>query len=517
MKPRHIGLPAKFKDWRKGQERAIRSLLFSDQRFKILNIPVGGGKSATYMANALINDSDRTAVVTSTRALQEQLNTDFESIGLQDIRGRQNYVCDIDESRTAADAKCTAGAFCDRSKIGGCGFYDTRNAAKESRIVSTNYSYWLHDQESANIGFFGSLVLDEAHVAPESIERFAAVSISDSELRRHGLTTPDRNIHRWGPTAIGLLQERRYQIRTDARVMTHSKADQLRELMDLEKKIARLCRLSEHEWLMSRKGSRYRWDLINPASLAEDLLFRGATNVVLSSATVNKKTIELLGVDSKNVKVIEQDSTFPVNRRPIYYWPVARAGYKMDQLAQRRMREAIDAVISERLDRKGVIHSVSYARTLEIVRNSKFRDSDIFLVHEQGRDLDTVLKEFRRRGPGTVLISPAITTGIDLPYDQCEYAIIPKMPFPDMRDALVKAKKERDKDYLSYITLQHLVQSVGRGMRAADDYCECFILDAHFGWLKGGYWTYLPRWFQNAIRTLPAREAPPRPQFKIAA
>ena len=48
----------------------------------------------------------------------------------------------------------------------------------------------------------------------------------------------------------------------------------------------------------------------------------------------------------------------------------------------------------------------------------------------------------------------------------------------------------------------NLVQACGRGMRAEDDQCECFIVDAHFKWFVRKYAKFAPKWFLDAIKTV---------------
>ncbi len=525
-RPSDLGLPPKFRDWRKGQEKTWEQLHYDNARFSILNTPVGSGKSLTAMASALLDaDSDRrTAYLTVTKQLQEQVLEDFESSGVTDIRGRDNYICNINEAHTAATAKCTAGIWCSRQRKKGadgpCDFYDQKRDAAASNIVLSNYAFWLHDEESQTLGQFHRLILDEGHRSASAIEQFASVEITDRDITEFGGTIPtQRDMQdRWKVAMLDAIQrtiEDRKPKSGDK--ITGQHLAWMRRAKDMQRKMQRLCRLSAQEWLCSRKGKSWRWELLNAGALAEPLLFRGASKVVLVSATVNRKTLELLGVNSSGIRLVEQDSTFPVARRPIYHWPVVRVSHGMDSVDRKRWIWAIDEIIGARQDRKGLIHSVSYARALEIVGASKFRDSGLFLVHRQGTPLQQVVDEFRRRKGAAILVSPAAAEGVDLPQSDCEYIIVPKMPFPDMRDPLIQAKKARDKDYIPYIVLQHVVQSVGRGMRSADDACESWILDGHFDWLRYGYHQYMPRWFHVALRTLPSRQPPPPPPPRIGS
>src|SRR5262245_38633602 len=122
MKPIHAGLPEKFTAWRPGQEKTLVRLLYGRKRFSAMVIPVGSGKSATYMAYRGIEDEDRAGILCPTKALMDQVWGDFEEMGLVKIMGRDNYECEIDDEETAATAKCSLGQFCPnmRNKLLDC-------------------------------------------------------------------------------------------------------------------------------------------------------------------------------------------------------------------------------------------------------------------------------------------------------------------------------------------------------------------------------------------------------------
>lgn len=504
--PASVGLPEdKFPSWRKGQDRALRDLLFSEDRFNLLCIPCGGGKSAIAMGYAGVNEGERLLYLTATKALQDQVHDEFLSMGLVDVRGRQNYVCNIDNSLDASEAVCTAGVYCELMKKGGCDYYDAVRVAKGSRIVVTNYRFWLHAEESGSLGQFTTLVLDEAHRCESEISDFAAVEITGGELRRFGIRLPPggvaaKNPSRWGSLALEII---------DRKMVGTKEVEKRKALRNLQRRLARLCRLSNEEWLGSApRRDVWRWDLVDPGALAEELLFRGAKRIILASASVRRKTLQLLGVESK-VKVLEQESTFPVRRRPVYYWPVARVGRKMTSGDRAVLHEAIDEFIEPRLDRKGIVHSVSYEFAREIWQRSRHQAR--MLLHDRRDDTARLLRKFKLAPPGTILVSPAVGTGNDFPADQCEFQVIPKMPFPSLGSPLVRARATHDPDYSFYVTMQSLVQMVGRGMRSADDQCESAILDANLGWVRARYWDFAPRWWHAATRTVKKDERPPDP------
>jgi len=213
--------------------------------------------------------------------------------------------------------------------------------------------------------------------------------------------------------------------------------------------------------------------------------------------------------------VLDYPSTFPIQRRPVFHVPTVRMNWKTSPGSLLLWHARIDQLIQPRLDRKGIIHTVSYPRAEAIYARSKFQK--YMILHKPG-SIETMaaVKEHRRRKGASILLSPAVTTGLDFPYRQCEYQIIPKLPFHPMLTKLLKYRCQEDKDYAPYLCAQALVQSVGRGMRAPDDQCETFVIDDNFRWFVRTYARFLPGWFYRSI--VWTKFAPkPLPKLRLVA
>jgi Rad3-related DNA helicase len=130
---------------------------------------------------------------------------------------------------------------------------------------------------------------------------------------------------------------------------------------------------------------------------------------------------------------------------------------------------------------------------------SEYRDR---MISHDSNTAKSAVEKFKSAGPGAILISPSMTTGYDFPFDQCEYQVILKIPFPDSRSPVTQARTLVDKDYSAYIAMQELVQAVGRGMRAEDDSCETFVIDNNAAWFVPKYKDMAPKWFHEAYRKL---------------
>lgn len=515
--PTDMGLPEKFSAWRNKQDEALLRAVTSDKRFIILALPTGAGKSAVYIGAALLNGG-RTAVLTSTKGLQQQLMADFTPAGLVDIRGQNNYLCTYphldpqDKGKTTVDhGPCHGGMKCGL-KQGGCPYYDAVELAKNSAMVSTNYSYWMHSHEHGQgLGHFQMLVLDECHDSVQELSDYLSVQFTPHDIEglcgHHEM--PDTTDFAWWKAQAASWHRRlalrlaglKEAVGAEGRP-SRNVIFQIKSLSDV---IARLSRLADArgEWVVevARRGPMGRivakFDPVWPADYAEEYLFHGITRVVMTSATVRPKTLELLGVRETDVDFVEYPSVFPVSRRPVYLVPTVKMDKRATPEHKRLWMSNIDAIIRTRLDRKGIIHTVSYDRANYIVRNSEFADA--MMVHET-RTAQQVIRQFKQMDPPAILVSPSVTTGYDFPMEECAWQIIAKVPFPDARDKVLAARTERDKDYAAYLTMQTMVQAAGRGMRSSEDTCEVLVVDDNATWFLFKHKAFAPQWFLQSVK-----------------
>jgi ATP-dependent DNA helicase DinG len=202
--------------------------------------------------------------------------------------------------------------------------------------------------------------------------------------------------------------------------------------------------------------------------------------LVLLSATITPATLSLLGIPASDVTFMAMKSRFDARRRPVYVVDTVRVDHKMKDIHFDYWISRMDAIIRNRLDRKGIIHSVSYDRAKLILKRSKH--SGIMVAPAGAHELAVAVERFRRMKPPAILLSPSVTTGWDFPYTDCEYQIVAKLPFPDTRSSIMRARIAATEHYREHLTMQVIEQEVGRGMRAEDDQCETFIIDNHARW-----------------------------------
>lgn len=542
--PNLIGAPARYDKWRSMQAAAVLAAADSRKRCVIQGAPTGFGKSLVNVCQALLTDS-RTVILTATKALMSQYMVDMAEAGMIEIRGLNSYECvegqqpggrfaDMRREGFRAErgmpmmcdeAPCQAGAFCPKRE-GGCLYYDANRRASmlTSRLIVTNYAYWMSIHKfGEGLGKVDLLVLDEAHEAIDELGGFIGTEIKEGEIESvlpsNAKPLADgADQHDWVAWAgywlarttveldsirSAIKEVERTGTNRTGEMVGYSTLRRARDLRRVQHKLSTIANL-RGDWIIEHtKDDRSRgiikFDPVWPGEYAESNLFLGVAKIVMVSATVRPKTAHMLGIASANVDFREYPSTFPIRNRPTIFIPTAAMNRNSAAMGKREWHTRIDQIIGRRLDRSGIIHTVSYPRAREVYMGSQYRE--MMLIHDSLNTRE-VIEQFKRSTRPLILISPVVHTGYDFPYTQAEYQILAKMPFPVTTDKIMKARAERDKDYKDYITMIKLVQMAGRICRAEDDRGETIIIDSDFGWWWGkvGY-KIAPRWFTETVRT----------------
>ena len=507
--PSDLGLPAKFQKWRPGQWSSIETSLETDKRFIALSTPTGGGKSVTCVSSAIL-EAKRAIYLTATKGLQTQLHDDFSECGMVDMRGRQNYKC------VKGNISCADGRILE-CRDAGCPYNASRNEFIDANLASTNYAYYFSSvMHSEGVGKAGMLILDECHSAVQELCNAIEIRLDHNKsnhIYNQLSSSPPygEKISAWRTWAKFLLPKAQKYLK-DMKQAGPNKWLALTDQFILT--VSRIAGVSE-DWILDESNSNET--LISPlwpTDYAHTYLFRDIPRIILASATLVPKTLSLLGIEEKDSIFLSQAHTFSPDRCPLYLFGASRVDYKMTPGQWAETMGRMDTIIKNRLDRKAIIHSTSYDYQSRILRDSDH--ADIMIAPKNARETQAAIEEFRDSPPPRILISPALTTGYDFPYSQCEYQILLKVPFIDARSPVMKARSEADKEYLPYLVAQTLVQTCGRPMRAPDDRCENFLMDQHARWFfnrpeKNGYIHLVPSWFAQQIVWNPNGQPTPPP------
>lgn len=511
--PSECGLPEKFSSWRPAQEHAIDVMITPKKRAVALSAPTGFGKTVAYVAAAIISKLP-TCIVTNSRGLQDQILSDFKSCGAVDIRGRRNYTCDLKPDYTCEEGYASR---CPYKGTVGCPASQAEMRAATSPLVVTNYDKWIAARKfGQGMAHFQQVIFDEGHESPSALARNMQVVLNHKEiednLKLDFLGNPESqemtNWKSWAAYARAIAEQAMLAAQARITGLSDPKSSWVRHythMRNLTRRLATIATASAKDWVVDEIEQGFQFDPIRPGRYAESALLLKVPRIIVISATLRPKTMFMIGLGKDSFDFHEFDSDFDPKRCPIYYVPTMRVDKNAKDLSMLWVR--LDQIIAKRQDRKGIVHTISYFRRDEVVGRSRF--SDRMLINPKGEATTSMVESFKASPPGTIFVSPSVGMGYDFPGTTCEYQFVCKIPFPDGRSKIIKARQADDPEYGPYEAMQKLVQIFGRAMRSKDDRSESFIGDDHLSWFLPRYGHLAPKSFHGFFRRVETLPQPP--------
>lgn len=489
MVPTDLGLPPKFSSWRKYQYETVMKIVSSPKRFILVNAPPGSGKTITNICSAILTGG-RCLYLIGSKGLQEQVMGDVQSLGAVDVRGHGNYSCGsaVRENLSprnlipSMEQSDTIGPAC-YLKPWQCHYQQAITGACQSSTVVSNYAFWLtlerFDKPLA-IGKFDMLVLDEAHSADDWLSRYCAFSANSVDMNLL-LQLPLPTANTWVEWVTNALV-RCVEIIGNSKINPKIR-DAVTGVYHNLSTIA--SHVTEVDWIVEGNRERVKLTPVWAHAYSEPYLFRDTRKVILSSATITPDTARYLGIPDTEFEFLEVPSTFDPRKRPfVYVSGCGRIDHRTDDGRKQFIVNVFDRFMELWQDYKGIIQSRSYDWTKFILSYS--RHTDWMISNKRGESVDSIVSQFRQSTVPSVLVSPSVTEGYDFIHDDARWQIIVKVPFPDSRDIIVKARCEKDKEYRNYLAAQSLLQQYGRTTRSTDDWSMVIIVDEHWWqWFKG--------------------------------
>lgn len=518
MQPAELDLP--FEEWRDYQKETIEEInsAFKQKDAVILQAPTGSGKTAISSALAKMNDW-KTYHLTSTKQLQDQILEDFKFT--ETIKGRSNYECNAFPGMSCDN--CIYSALEQRCPIKSeCEYIMQRQRALQELVTVHNYKYFLYAYNYTDFWPEADLmVFDEAHNTEQELMNFIGHKFTYDDFHGEfnekfpGKDEPEIAIERLENGREVLQKEiaelkGRFQKTLDGGSQL-SKG--VMQTLNMKKRLLSkvdmvLKNYNKKYWVMNyyRPDTRQKDSDWSDAFVEFKPLFVGrymknminSKKVLFMSATIgDKKTFcNSLGLRADQVRYIEVPSTFKKEKRPFIYKPIGNMSKKHYEDSFPKFLAWLDDFIDERIDDKGIIHTVNYKIASDIYDSS---DWNVHMIEHIDSDREMALQQFKEADAPSILLSPSMDTGVDFSYDQARWQVIAKFPFPYLGDKQVRKRMEIDGKWYTQQAVNRLVQTYGRGMRHPDDYCETWMIDETFSRVFNRYKSMFPQWFKNAI------------------
>lgn len=522
--PKFYRFPPKFKEYRDCQVTAIDFILNSQKNRIVCAVPTGGGKSLAYVTAIKAGRLGRTLILTSTKALQKQLMDDFASMGLVTVEGKNNYPCDDQMGLINCDlGPCHFGYECELKK-GGCKYFDALDRARNSQIVVTNYHYYLAMAQTGNsergLGEFDTVICDEGHELPLILADNMALDFPIEEYRKisqYEMKDLGNDISSWERWArVGLdevLGDLQMYKNAIAGKFSAKLAKEIAIREKFEKYFRRIISMIDNDhytWYVDYGETTVKFGPVKfPAYWGEWEFLSDFNKAIIVSATAREKTMQILGVPRDSYDFLDMDSVFPKENSPkIHVNTIQFNRHTSEKQFIDRIVGAIDKILDNRKDRKGIIHTTSYRWAEVIFANSRHAHAMFF--PRNARERAGIIKRFKSASAPCALIGPALVTGYDFPGDECLFQIITKTPYPNFGDKFLMERSNYDKLFIPYMVAQSLVQITGRGTRTATDKCENIFLDNSILGFIQRHKAMFPKWWLDSFQ---ATQIIPRPKF----
>jgi ATP-dependent DNA helicase DinG len=490
-------------------------------RIFVVEAPPGVGKS--HVAMTLARWSGEAYLLTSQKLLQDQYERDFGG-AIQVVKGRDNYVCERYPDRRVP----TSLGMCRRPRGPQCQcpYVRAKAAARAGPVFCTNTAYFatLRHWLGESLPRRRLLVIDEAHNLESQLVGALSVTFSPDQMREWfggplphlGSADEYRPLLRSHVERLGVqltaLERTLEALRPPGADTTWFNLPPSREELQLVAERDRLetglaslryfVDAADSEWAVRYPSSNFELLPLDVSSLAGALLWDAADIIVLFSAYLGPREAmaEHLGLDAEQVRVFTVDSPFPLEQRPLVYRPVGRLSRATLGSLEPLVFSEVIAILGRHPGDKGLIHTPSYGAAHRLAQALAQAAPDQFarliLVEAGGRI--RALEVHRALHRPTVLVSPSLREGVDLPDDFLRFQIITKMPYPDLGDPWTAARRQRDPRWYVLETAKALVQAYGRSCRHAADHGVTYMLDAQFQRFIGLDRVLLPEWFLEA-------------------
>ena len=515
-----------------------------ENKFFLLNLPTGVGKShlAVMIADQYLDKIDKGCkidIITAGKVLQDQYSESYELIN--NLKGKENYRC------PKYSCSCAQGIEFNRLNKSGCDFceYDSaRQAFITGKLSLTNFYLYLiyavYNPQLIQSRESRLLIVDEAHMLDEVMSDFISIKVSENTIKRlkfinekeilaalkkvnnlfqyiEFLEYLEKQIIETISKLDSSISGKRNPIVDQRELRIASLTDKPSEDFKIVQIIADLKTygskikifLDEYKnkpenWVMEinysekLKLKEFSLEPIWSADYLDRYVWSNYDMVILMSGTILDKQLfsRLNGLNEKNTVYYSIPTPFPVENRPIYYYPQGKMSYTKKEETFKKYIPILNKILNKYKDKKGIIHTNSFELSYWIQDSIK---NDRLIFHDSEGQLAALDRHFNSDSD-TVIVSPSLHTGISFDDSKARFQIIAKIPYPSLGSQKNKLRQKVDPEWYSWRTCVSLLQSLGRINRSRSDFGDSIILDESFSDVLKYSSKYIPDWIQAAIK-----------------
>jgi len=349
------------------------------------------------------------------------------------------------------------------------------------------------------------LIIDECHLLESQLIQWATLFVSPSQiLKEHEIDIPIHNNKsgykenkNWLETVWNIIVAKREDLYEEVRDLLSGKDpdyltdEEMQELLTSNSAYYKIDKLYRKFQIFFQATNKEHWLcepqndglMLTPIDIG-DLFHRYIKKMAIQKIFFMSATIldmvgfaKNLGLRKEETAIVRVDSDFPPEKSPIIFKPCGSMSYnKVDETIP-KVIEKIKEILEKHPDEKAIIHTGNY-KIAHAIYNAL--NNPRLIIKQDGETNEQLLKKHTQSKDPTVLISPSLTTGVDLKDDLSRFQIIVKLPFMSLSDARVKKKIEMDEDWYVCEMFRTLVQAAGRSTRSNEDWSTTYVLDSSF-------------------------------------
>ena len=530
----------------------------------LLDAPTGSGKSviAMIISDFLVHKENKGYILASDLSLHAQYVADFKRLRLWNwgnVKGVDNYLCVANgEKFSIGECKNKGTSAYDAEKLPcfkDCGYLKSRKKSIQAPVALLTYPYaliqrnYVEDQQKSRdkappFPKRDFVVCDEAHKLLDIVQSHFSPIVSHDitkkcatlieALRDIGSRVPDVNLVTMEKVITAIYEHedngvllKLLKVLTNQLALVVRETSPLREAASIEFMDDKV----PFEWLSIFKQADWFKDvhckledyceIIEKTSTEKLIKNPGETSIVfncideyyllrrhffdkfgfkiLMTATMGSPADFMKNHGIRNAKYFKMESHFDWEKSPIIFYPGKRMSAKFLETNLSWATDSIVNILNTHKDESGIIHSGSYELNNKIFRALPKAHQKRIVLYKGSEEKELALKRMAKK-PGLVMMGPSILEGLNMVDDKSRFQIFLKVPYPHLGDKFVAAKLKYQPAWYDWVTCGHILQGVGRSVRAKDDWAVTYFLDGCFADLFSRSKHNFPPEFHQRIR-----------------
>lgn len=490
MKPLDFGFDL-YPEFRQCQLDALAWAQQTDKQVLMMEAPPGVGKSLIGAVWGL-QQPGKGYVLTRTLSLLKQYEN---QLGLPGVRGASNFICDVASDMLNHPTTCEDGGDLGCHRRGfeddrDCPYSIQRRKGLEADLAVTSYAYILADNEARGSSSF--LVCDEGHSLLDTLTEYQTAYVPLELNPPHLLA----ELPTWAL----------YQKANLPKIKAEDDPESFRKQKKLRHQLDKVSQIRPDDLYVLAEGAKSL--ILRPVWPPGERLWRERNLVMSATLSGGAFLADLFKLAAGNWDYTFVKSPFEAARRPFYIQPTANLSRKAGDEDYYLMAMGIKKLMMQHVAWRGLLHVSSYK---QIARLKPHLKGMPVLFHEgqQKEERAALFEKFRNSdgplGKAWWLMTPSAREGEDFPFDAARVNVIVKIPYPDLGDPVIAARREDGKlgrAYYAASTCANIAQAYGRAMRAEEDWGLTYVLDINiFNVLKYSK-GFLPEYLLEAVQRL---------------